>query len=552
MGSSFDTAIFGHLAETYGLQEQSKAELTAIADSIRSSLFRQQQDLLTDPCRRKAALCPRRAGKSYSAMSYAYDVCLRKAGARVVIINVSQKTGKTNYWFEMSSFIQKFGIPAKMYQNELRVQLSNGSMIWLAGADKRDAIEKLRGAQFDLVIIDECKSYPAFLLNELILEVINPTLKDRRGTILLIGTPGSILAGQFFAATYPGFTVTVGKGKSETTRPVSRCYADPEPYWDSRPKDKTYWSRHAWTVQDNVSQPHIWLELLEDKAVNGWADDEPIWLREALGQWVASSDEFVYAYANLASTDGPRVHWSPDFENGNQFGLSKTEDWRYLLGIDLGFNDAFAMVIGAYNVHEGVLYHVWDYHQTKLDAIEAAEKICATIERFGKFDAIVIDSGALGKMITEAYRSRYAIPAKPAEKREKFAYIELLNADFRAGRVKIRAKSDLAVQLCTLQFDMTSGKSLDELARREKLVENQSQKNDLTDAFLYLWRYSYHYWAKSRAEQPAEYGTAAWYAQREQRAMDAAVAARGLGANRPAWSSWQTGDDPLKEYRFDN
>lgn len=551
-------ALFARLADSFGLQQQSVEELVAIADAIRGSLFKQQRDLLTDPHRRKAALCPRRAGKSYVAMSYAFDVCLRKPNAKVAIINVSLKVGRRNYWDEIiPTLIHQFGIPCKPFQNELRLVLKNGSMIYILGADKRDAIEDIRGTQFDLAIVDECKSYPTFILKELIDEVLGKTLADRKGTMLLIGTPGSMFQGPFFEATYPGHVTKTGTGSRAKERLTSRSSAEPERFWLEHPNLRPLWSRHSWLVTDNVSMVEpdgtnrLWNEAMQEKEDKGWADDEPIFLRESLGQWVVGTDAFVYAYANLGGSDPERVHWTPDYVNGNQWGLvPATDDWRYLLGVDLGYEDAFALVVGAYNKHDNKLYHVWEDQETHLDVIDCANRICKAIERFGRFDAIVIDSGALGKQISETFRRRYPIPAKDAEKARKFEFIEFMNADFRAGRVKVLPKSGLAMQLSTLQLDLGSGKKKEELARTERLRENRTQANHLCDAWLYLWRYSYHYYRRDRItlEEP---GTPEYeLAMRRAEMNKYAAAKRDDAANSRPWQSWTANRDPLSEYKF--
>lgn len=555
MLDGFESAVFGRLGEQFGFAETNKNELRAIADAIRDSLFTQQRALIEDPYRTKAALCPRRAGKSFVAASYAFDVCLRKPNARVMIISLSHKVGKKLYWTGGDAVIpllvSQFGVPVKPFQNELRLQFSNGSNLWLVGADKRDSIEDLRGDQYDLVIVDEAKSYPKFLLDELLDQVIEPALRDRLGTMLLIGTPGSDFSGAFFEATYPGHASEKRVKNKRVQKPTSRNYLEPEPFWLENPAAKPEWSRHSWTVLDNVAKPHLWQEALDKKELKGWADDEPIWLRESLGQWVRGSNEFVYEYANLAGTDPERVHWRPDFVNGNEHGLPKDTEWRYLLGVDTGFVDAFAMVVGAYNPHDGILYHVWDWHSSHLDPIAQAERIEKAIAKFGKFHAIVVDPGAGGAPLIDMLNRRMGIAARTAEKSERRAYQEFLNADFRAGKVKIRnstPRSDLATQLATLQFDMSSGMSTEELARREKLTENKSQANDLCDAFLYMWRWSYHYYTRDRAVTH-EYGSAAWYRARETAAMAAMVKQRDSQNMKSDWSGWVSGNDPLAPFR---
>lgn len=541
---SFDDMFFSGLAADQGALENTRGEDRAIADSIRASLNPVQLNLLEDPCRRKSALCPRRSGKSHAAMSYAFDTCLRKVGARVVVVTLTLKHAKNVYWFDMQKFANRFGVQgAKFYQNELRIIFRNSSQLWLIGAESRAEIEKLRGGQYDLVIIDECKSYPPAILHELVFEVVMQALADRRGTVLMIGTPGNITKGSiFFETTYPGYSF-VGKDKKEHL--ISRDFYAPEPYWTGR--RPLYWSRHHWTVQDNLALDHLWDEMLEMKALNHWADDEPIWRREALGEWVNSVGAFVYAYANMAGTaEAEEALWRPNFLLGNKFGLMPRDaEWRYLLGIDLGFDDHFAMVVGAYNPTDGVLYHVWEYHEPRLDVYDAVSRIDEAIERFGGFDAIVADTGGLGKMIVETLNKRHGYAIKPAEKTQKFDHIELLNADIRSGRTKIMPDSDLAMQMAMLQYDLSKG-AKEDLARVGRLREHPGMPNDLCDAFLYMWRYSFHYWQDARPSF-APVGSAEWQRDIEKRAMELMVQQRSAEAQNQIIAGW-VNIDPLREY----
>src|SRR5690606_11169933 len=121
-------------------------------------------------------------------------------------------------------------------------------------------------------------------------------------------------------------------------RPYSRSYEAPEDYWRLNPNDHDWkWSRHSWTLQDNVSVPHLWEDALRIKKQNGWADDHPTWQREYLGKWVASDSAFVYAFASLVHTDPDLVTWEPDRKKGFPLGLPHEGPWYYVMGMDMGF-----------------------------------------------------------------------------------------------------------------------------------------------------------------------------------------------------------------------
>lgn len=356
--------------------------------------------------------------------------------------------------------------------------MKNGSIVWFTGAETKAEIEKVRGGSYDLAVIDECKSYAPMIIDELINDALEPATDDRAGTIIMIGTPGNILDGLFYKATAPGFVDPDSRDK----RPYSRTYGNPESYWSEHKKAKPRWSRHAWTRKENTkTQENLWEAALEKKDKEQWSDDHPTWQREYLGQWVPAEDCFVYAYATLATKPDAdeRVHWTPKITRENVAGLPDWPgDWRFILGADLGYEDDFAVVVAAYSPTRDSLYHVWDYKANHQDFYEVVELLQFVWDKYGGFDAMVADASGLGKLVVETINKRHGLPVQPAEKREKFDHVELLNADFYTGRVKVIPGSDLARELATLQFDL-SKHSKKELARTGKLRENPQLPNHL-------------------------------------------------------------------------
>ncbi len=495
---------------------------------------------MQDPAKAKAVLCPRRAGKSWTALAYAMDTALRKPGSVTLIVSLTLKTAKSNYWnVIVPRFIATYGLSANLHHTDLRITLSNGSFISFVGAETRAEIDKIRGASYDLVIIDECKSYALGVFEELVNEAVKPALHDRGGTLMMIGTPGNVMDGLFYKATGQG--VTDDKG-----RPFSRTYDDPEPFWQQNPKARIRWSRHSWSRKENTkTEENLWQKALDEKDDNAWADDNPIWLREYLGQWVAASDCFVYSYASLYRTEPEKVHWHPQITRDNPSGLPVGQDWRFVCGIDLGYEDATAAVVAAYSPTDGSLYHVWDYKESHLDIYKIADLLQAAWDRFGGFDAMVADAGALGKLVVETLAQRHGLPIQPAEKREKFDHIELVNADFLSGRIKLIPSSDLAIEMAGLQFYLEKDTKAN-LAKQGKLREHPALPNHLCDAFLYLHRFCNHYWARPKRKE-ANYGTPEWRDQMEEESIDRMLARR----DNPV-SFWEglsdRGSSPLSRY----
>jgi len=528
--------LFRELAQEQAAQEAHIQRDRAAAEKILDSLFTQQRQVIEDPAQRKAALCPRRAGKSWCAIAYAFYVGLSKPGSTVTIVLLTLKHCRRIYWRTLQKFIYQYGLKVHLHHTELRATFENGSVLYFNGAETRAEIEKLRGDSYDLVIIDECKSFSPAILNELMEEAVEPALDDRDGSLLLIGTPGNILAGAFFEATHPQY-------RDQYEAPISRSYSDPDP-WFEQNDIEPQWSRHQWGRQDNEFLPKLWQQALARKKRNKWADDNPIWLREYLGQWVADESIYVYDYASLVHSKRDTVTWKPAPTKENPLGLPEGHEWRFLLGIDYGFSDETALCVGAYSLTSEVLYHCWEWKASHQTTDVLATKIAQAQVLFGSFDAMVADTG--GKQISEDLNKLYGTHIINAEKRDKNDYIELLNADFHRGYVKIMAGSDLGREMECLQWDLADEKK-EQLIRTGRLKEHYAFPNHLCDAFLYLWRYSYHRYSKAKPKT-IEHGSPEWWDQWEAANLEQEIA-RSRGPNGPLETiQRRSNTDPLAKF----
>lgn len=478
---------------------QSERDRSA-SEAILADLFKEQQDFVLDPDRRKSLLTPRRAGKTHTAISYALYCGLLNPGSVIPIITLTLRSAKRLYWDPFAEFSRKYALNLEYSRTDNTIKLPNGSKIFLTGAENSKDIEKLRGGAYKLVLIDECKSFHVSIFEELIDDILRAATNDTNGTICIIGTPGSILDGPFYTATYPGL-------KDEDGDLVTRSYNNPEKFWVDNPDRIPMWSRHTWTVQANVHCPHIWDNFLEDKERKKWSDDNPTWLREALGQWVSMGDTMVYALNQLVSNSGGphkcRAVWAKGEGDGfNKWGLPKNMDWRFILGMDMGFNDDFALVVMAYSPYQDCLYQVYDFAEGYLIVPQIAALIKRVQTLFDdKIEAMVADTGNLAKMVVETLNQQYGFFIEAAEKREKYDHIELLNSDLYDGKVKILVNSDTYDEMMHLQWDL---KNMDKKTaiRKNKLKEDSRMANHLCDAVLYTWRFSLHHFSREKPVEP--------------------------------------------------
>jgi hypothetical protein len=462
-----------------------------------------QHALIVDPSPHSAALCPRRAGKSYAGAATALITGEAKPDSISIIISLNLKQLRRLYWSGAPSGLfnlnRQYGLNITWNNSSLRWEHENGSIGYLMGADDDDQLEVLRGMEADLYLVDECKSFVPNRLEKLVTEIIGPQRATRQGRLILIGTPGNNLSGPFYDA-------TAVNARDDKGRRLSVDYGAKDPSGRDTLKNRL-WSRHHWTLEDNTAKRHQWTEALITKAEKGWSDDEPVWRREYLGEWTAGGDGTVYLYG----TERPKgnVTWHPEVTKDNLTGLPpELGPWRLIAGLDIGFEDRTALVVAAYSAVAGELRHVFDHSQAHMVVDDVADLLRSTQERLGAIEKIYADTGNLGKMVV-ATLARSGFPVEAAEKREKYDFIELLNSAFTRGEVKIIPGTLLEEQLLTDAWDLEGG-TREELARLGKLREDDAIPNDSVDAFLYLYRGSLHRFGVAKRVPAPQVGTPDW------------------------------------------
>lgn len=426
---------------------------------LRRSLFTPQLALFDDPAPQKAACCTRRAGKSHVAGSALIDAAYSMPNVDTLYLGLTRRSSKSIMWPKFSEINALLkDKPLTLKESDLVVGTPNGSRVWVMGADMENLADRLRGNKFKRVIIDEAQSFGPHL-QYLIDDVLEPALLDLQGDLWLIGTPGPVPQGIFY---------------------------------DALVSPHSTFSRHSWSLLNNPHLPHAaqWLENLKKR--KGWTDENPTYRREYLGQWCLDSDSLVYKFS-------PDRNKAPRLPDGHT--------WHYVLGLDYGWNDATAFAVLCYADHHPVAYVVETFAASCMTPSRIGEKLTALVNKYDP-EAIVADTGGLGKSITEEMKARFGIPIKAAEKTDKMAFIHTMNGDFIDGRIKVLpGNEELEHQYLSLQYD-------------EKRKEDPSLPNDRADSCLYPYRYLRHYLATEKPERH-QYGSDAWNASEEKRMIDA-------------------------------
>lgn len=403
---------------------------------LKDFCFDKQFNFITDPSKFKTAVCSRRSGKTVACAADLIYTATENKDVNVVYITLNRKSAKRIVWKDLLKINKNFQLGGKVDNSELTITFPNDSTIHISGAKDESEIEKFRGMALKKVYIDESQSFRPYIKN-LIDDVIVPALYDHDGSLALIGTPGPVAAGYFYEVSH-----------------------------------NPAWANHKWTIYDNP-----WIEQKSGKKVDeilkaelarrGVTKADPTYRRESLGEWVHDNNALVY-------------HFDPSI---NLFNSLPEGRMTYILGIDIGFNDADAIAVLGYNDIEKKVYLVEEWVKNKQNITELVNKINQLRTKYNPVK-MVMDAGALGKKIQEEIRTRHSLNIEAAEKTRKLEFIELLNDDLRTGKFKARPKSRFEEDSYLVQWDYSNA---------EKPKISDSYHTDIGDAVLYAWRACAHF-----------------------------------------------------------
>ena len=132
----------------------------------------------------RVVVAGRRFGKTHLAIR---EICkaARMPNRVVWYVAPTYRQSKTIVWRKLKDKLRSLHWVQKVNEAELTIILKNNSVISLKGADNADS---LRGVGLDFVCLDEF----ADIDPEAFYEVLRPTLADKQGSALFIGTPKGV------------------------------------------------------------------------------------------------------------------------------------------------------------------------------------------------------------------------------------------------------------------------------------------------------------------------------------------------------------------------
>jgi peroxiredoxin family protein len=459
-------------------EELAKRRLTSQKVDIDAQAFDKQRAFLADPSKRVAAVCSRRAGKTFGVGLKCIREAARHRYSDVIYITLARPQAKRNFWPILHELNRDLRLDLKFNNADLTAKLpASGSTIWLGGANDVREIQRYRGMKSPLVVLDEAQDFRGFL-EYFIEEILEPVTLDMGGQILLTGTPNASCFGFFH-------DVTTGEVPG--------------------------WKTHHWTVLDNPKIKEKYnvdpKEFLEEKAgrlKQGW--DDPKFRREYRGEWVRDNEGLIFAVnEDLNVIDEP----------------FPTQDASYILGIDVGYKDATAFVVLRYSIQKGSVTVMESFEKTKLIPSTMAVEI-EKLSRKYDFEEIVVDPGGGGKFIIEEMIQRYGFGATVAQKAAKISAIELLNGDLRNGSMKIirGTNEGLLEAMFVARWEESRAKKhvihVDgNYVPIEALAPANNVPDHLTDALLYGYRSCRAYLRDDEREAPQPGSQEAFDAEEE-------------------------------------
>lgn len=416
---------------------------------IRAGLFDKQLEFIDDPCPLKTAQCTRRAGKSYTDGAYLILEALKYPGTSHLYIGLTKKQSERIMLKDIFKVLnRKHKLDIKIDHTDLELTLPNGSVIYILGMDSSpDEFDKVLGQKFKTVIVDEAASFRQDV-RELVHTHLEPACADLEGTICLTSSPKANTDTYFFDITY--YSAINDQGQPEE-------------------RFVQGWSRHKWGWRDNPFIRDSVEKMFNRKIKQSPKVVETTGFRNMwLNLWVLDMGSRCYKYDNKRNT---ALALPPDVE------------FAHTIGVDLGHSpDPTAFAIWAYSELHNYIYLIRTFKKEKMDITDVAEMIWSLKRRYNPI-RIVIDNAS--KQAVEELKNRHGLPElEPAEKAGKSDMIEIMNADFITGRIKVipADNQDIINEWEYLTWD----------TRSSIKQEDPNKPNHCADAGLYSWRKVLH------------------------------------------------------------
>ena len=225
-----------------------------------------QKNICDSDARFRVAVTGRRFGKTHIAMRELARFA-SQPDKLVWYVAPSYRMAKNIVWDQLKSKLKELRWVEATNEAELMLRLKSGSKIYLKGADAPDS---LRGVGLDFLVMDEFQDIEPKTFTE----VLRPTLSDKKGQALFLGTPRGVGSWSHEMYTmakttddWSSFTYTTLDGGNVSEDEIEQAKRD----MDQRTFNQEYLASfttysgvvyYNWDREKNI-QPHKPLDLKE-------------------------------------------------------------------------------------------------------------------------------------------------------------------------------------------------------------------------------------------------------------------------------------------------
>lgn len=398
--------------------------------------FTEQNAFILDPSRFLDAQCSRRAGKTNGLAIRFIKTMERHPKSQCIYLALTQDSARDIMWPVLQELNDLHSLGCEFIPSKMTMKHPNGAELKLMGADLKNFIKRLKGRKFPGVGIDEAQDFGSHL-QSLIDDVLTPSISDYEdGWLAVTGTPGPVPTGFFFEVAQ---------------------------------EKKHGYSHHEWTLLDNPYHPNSEQFIAEICSKRKWDEANPTLLREYRNKWILDVESLW-------------IRYKESINNYASIPIITPNKYHYIMGIDIGYNDADAIAVIAWSPSLSTTFLVEEVITKKQGLTELVNQIQSLQKKYD-VDKIVIDEGGLGKKLAEEMRRRHAIPVHPADKTRKQETVEFFNDALRLGNFKAKAESRFALDSYQVQIDWDK-------STPDKIVIKKKPHSDIIDAVLYAFKES--------------------------------------------------------------
>lgn len=423
-----------------------------VAYRILNDLFPEQKVVADCPSKNIAIRCSRRAGKSWTILAIMCAVCILNPKSSCLYLALTFDNVKQIVFKTIKKINDRYKLNLKINRATLEITFPNGSTIDCKGADRSilDA-EKFAGTYYDIVAIDESASFSPETLDYLIDDVLEQTLIDTNGRLILAGSPRPVESGRFF-------DVATDHGKHREL-------------WSGQVGEYAVFS---WDTSANKYVAKQFEKKKKEKIeINPNVATTSAYLRNYLGHWATDIGDRVYKITEENVIDAPPTPYAP----------------RYICGIDFGWRDSTAFCVGLINKHEKIFYILESYKSPEMMIDDIVEKIR---HYSAKYPNIIFYGDTNEKIVCAEIAKRDKVYIHPAEKTNKYGHdgwVEIFNNDALNHKIQIvrNTNQDLLEDIRKLVWTSK---------RNGERIPDPNAEDHIQDGMLYAYRASYHYLEK--------------------------------------------------------